>query len=205
TWLWVSEGITDYYADLAEVRGAVIDEHGFYALTAAKINEVSNAPAVALEDASLSTWIHPIDGTGYLYYPKGSLAGLMLDVLIRDASDNKKSLDDVMRSLYQSTYKKGRGFTATDWWSAVSVAANGKSFAPFNARFIDGREPFPWDSILPMAGMRAKQERVPRLGVFTQQDPTGIMVANVIEGSAAAAAGVQVGDYLLSIGDVMVE
>ena len=44
-WLWVSEGITDYYADLAEVRGGVIDEKGFYALTAEKINEVMNADA----------------------------------------------------------------------------------------------------------------------------------------------------------------
>ena len=33
TWLWVSEGITDYYADLAEVRGGVVDAAGFYALT----------------------------------------------------------------------------------------------------------------------------------------------------------------------------
>ena len=44
-WLWVSEGITDYYADLAEVRGGVVDEKGFYALTAEKINEVMNARA----------------------------------------------------------------------------------------------------------------------------------------------------------------
>jgi predicted metalloprotease with PDZ domain len=203
-WLWVSEGITDYYADLAEVRGGVVDANGFYALTAAKINEVNAAPAVALEDASLSTWIHPIDGTGYLYYPKGSLAGLMLDVLIRDASDNKRSLDDVMRGLYQKTFKKGHGFTPTDWWGAVSEAANGKSFAAFNAKYIDGREPFPWDSILPMTGLRARQARVPRLGVLTQQDAEGIIVANVNEGSAAEAAGVKVGDYLLWVGDVQV-
>ena len=203
-WLWVSEGITDYYADLAEVRGGVVDAYGFYALTAAKINEVAGAPPVALEDASLSTWIHPVDGTGYLYYPKGSLAGLMLDVLIRDASDNKRSLDDVMRGLYQKTFKKGHGFTSSDWWSAVSEAANGKSFAAFNAKYIDGREPFPWDSILPLAGLRARQERVPRLGVLTQQDADGIVVANVNEGSAAEAAGVKVGDYLLWVGDIQV-
>jgi predicted metalloprotease with PDZ domain len=203
-WLWVSEGITDYYADLAEVRGGVIDAQGFYGLTAAKINEVAAAPRVALEDASLSTWIHPADGTGYLYYPKGSLAGLMLDVLIRDASDNKRSLDDVMRGLYQKTFKKGHGFTASDWWSAVSEAANGKSFAAFNARYVDGREPFPWDSILPLAGLRARQERVPRLGVLTQQDADGVVVANVNEGSAAEAAGVKVGDYLLWVGDIQV-
>ena len=39
-WLWVSEGITDYYADLAEVRARVITDAGFYQLTADKINEV---------------------------------------------------------------------------------------------------------------------------------------------------------------------
>src|ERR1700733_7671073 len=87
-WLWVSEGLTDYYADLAEVRGGVVDEKGLYVLMAEKMNEAAKAGPVSLEDASLSTWVHPVDGTEYAYYPKGSLIGLMLDVLIRDASDN---------------------------------------------------------------------------------------------------------------------
>ena len=47
----------------------------------------------------------------------------MLDVIIRDASDNAKSLDGVMRELYQSTFKQGRGFTGDDWWAAVGRAA----------------------------------------------------------------------------------
>jgi predicted metalloprotease with PDZ domain len=208
-WLWVSEGITDYYADLAEVRGGVVDEKGFYALTAGKMNEVMDGMPVALEDASVNTWVHPVDGTEYIYYPKGSLAGLMLDIMIRDASDNKHSLDDVMRGLYQSTYKRGRGFTSTDWWNAVSAAASNesapKSFASFHARFIDGRDAFPWDSILPLAGLRTRQERVPRLGVLTQQDPSGIVVASVQDGSSAAAAGVKPGDVLISVGEIPVE
>jgi predicted metalloprotease with PDZ domain len=132
-WLWVSEGITDYYADLAEARGGVVDQAGFFRLTADKINEVNGALPVALEDASLSTWVHPVDGTGYLYYPKGSLAGFMIDIVIRDASDNAKSLDTVMRELYASTYKQGKGFTAEDWWNAVQRAAGGQSFADFYA------------------------------------------------------------------------
>jgi predicted metalloprotease with PDZ domain len=204
-WLWVSEGVTDYYADLAEVRGGVVDDRGFYALTAEKMNEVMNTVPVSLEDASLNTWVHPVDGTGYIYYPKGSLAGLMLDILIRDASDNKHSLDDVMRGLYQSAYKRGKGFTPADWWNAVSAAANGKSFASFASKYIDGREPFPWDSILPMAAMRVRREMVPRLGVLTSMDPDGIVVANVGEGSSAAGAGVHVGDYLVSVGDIAVD
>jgi len=203
--LWVSEGITDYYADLAEVRGGVVDAKGFFALTAEKINEVMAAAPIALQDASLNTWVHPIDGTEYIYYPKGSLAGFLLDIMIRDASDNKKSLDDVMRGLYQSSYKQAKGFTSIDWWTAVSAAANGKPFAAFDAAYIDGRDPFPWDTVLPLAGLRIKQERVPRLGVTTQQDPMGIVVRDIVPGSSAARAGVRPGDYLVSIGDIAVD
>ena len=64
TLFWVSEGITDYYADLAVVRGGVEDSAAFLEQVMSKIRQVSTAPPAALEDASLSTWIHPTDGTG---------------------------------------------------------------------------------------------------------------------------------------------
>jgi predicted metalloprotease with PDZ domain len=203
-WLWVSEGITDYYADLALVRGGLIPDSGFYALTTGKIAEADAAGSIALEDASLSTWIHPTDGTQYIYYPKGSLAGLMLDIMIRDASDNRASLDHVMRSVYQETYKRGRGFTHEDWWGAVSRAANGRSFADFERDYIDGRAAYPWDRVLPLAGMRATVVMSPRLGITTTQDDRGILITAVDSGSAAALAGVRQGDYLLAINDLAV-
>jgi predicted metalloprotease with PDZ domain len=204
TWLWVSEGITDYYADLALVRGGLVSDTGFLALTAGKINEVDALPAVALEDASLSTWVHPVDGTGYVYYPKGSLAGLMLDIQIRNASNNRRSLDDVLRELYQTTYKRGRGFTREQWWSAVSRAANGHTFKEFERRYVDGRELYPWRDVLPLAGWRVDSVFAPRLGVTTIQDDRGVQISGVDTLGAAAAAGVRVGDYLLAINDLSV-
>jgi predicted metalloprotease with PDZ domain len=204
-WLWMSEGITDYYADLAEVRGGIVDERAFYGMTAAKITEVTNTAPVALHDASLNTWIHPVDGTQYIYYPKGSLAGLMLDVLIRDGSENKHSLDDVLRELYRTAYKAGHGFTGEEWWGAVSRAAGGRSFADFDAKYVDGREPYPWDQVLPLAGLHAVRDNTPRLGVSTQQDAAGIHVSDLEEGGAAAQAGVRLGDLLLAVGDIGVD
>src|SRR5437588_72801 len=50
--LWISEGITDYYADLAEVRGGIVDAKGFYAATSDKMSQVEALPPPALEDAS---------------------------------------------------------------------------------------------------------------------------------------------------------
>ncbi len=200
--LWISEGITDYYADLAEVRGGIVDANGFYLLTGDKISEVEALAPTALEDASLSTWIHPRDGTEYIYYSKGSLAGLLLDIMIRDASDNHSSLDDVLRTLYNTAYKNGRGFTSDEWWSTVSKAAKGRSFSDFYARYIDGREPLPYDKVLPLAGLRLARDtaHVPQLGIASLQDSTGLHVTQVISESAAAVAGVQPGDQLISVG-----
>ncbi len=205
-WLWVSEGITDYYADLALVRGGIVDSAIFMGLTAEKIQTVAEAPATALEDASVSTWIHPTDGSSYVYYPKGSLAGLLLDISIRDATDNRGSLDDVMRELYRTTYKNGRGFNGTDWWGAVSRAAGGKSFTEFNARYVDGRDPYPYDAMLALAGFRLAADtiREPRLGLGGAADSGGVRITAVQPGSAAEAAGVRVGDILLALGDVAI-
>lgn len=205
--LWISEGITDYYADLSEVRGGVVTKSQFYALTAGKISEVEGTVPVALEDASLSTWIHPADGTGYIYYPKGSLAGLLLDVMIRDASDNKASLDNVLRSLYRSTYKRSAGFTNTQFWQAVrsvTGGANTKSFQDFYDKHIDGREPLPYTDVLKLAGIRAVAEktREPRLGMTTGPDSNGVAVLTVIPGGTAASAGVKPGDVVTSVGAI---
>ena len=45
------------------------------------------------------------------YYDKGSALGALLDIAIRHETNNKRSLDDVMRTLYNTYYKqKKRGF-----------------------------------------------------------------------------------------------
>ena len=204
TLLWVSEGITDYYADLALLRGGIIDSTVFLNLTEAKRRHTDETVPIALEDASLSTWIHPEDGTSDIYYDKGSLAGLLLDILIRDASDNRGSLDQVLRALYESSYQKGKGFSNAEFWAAVTAAAGGKSFADFAARYIDGREPFPWSAVGPLAGLRyvADSSRVVRLGVNTVSDSARVFVTAVTPGSAAEAAGIEPGDQLVRVGEV---
>lgn len=202
--LWISEGVTDYYADLSQVRGKTITPRGFYGTTTEKIEHVSETVPISLEDASVSTWVKPVNGTDDIYYDKGSVAGLLLDIIIRDASDNKRSLDTVMRELYETTYKKGKGFTNDEWWSAVSRAAGGKSFAEFERRYVDGRDPFPYDSILPLGGLKLFVERTvkPSLGISVSEDQDGLRVEQVVVAGPGATAGVKLGDYLLKVGEL---
>ena len=202
TWLWLSEGVTDYYADLALVRAGITDQAAFLNTTLGKIDGVEQRPATALEDASLQSWLGMSDGTADLYYDKGSLAGLALDILIRDASDNKRSFDDIMRELWTGTWKKGRGFTADDFWNAVSRAAGGRALGEFNRRYIDGREPYPWDEWLARAGWRIVTDSIkePRLGALLRADEKGVRVAAIDPSGAGARAGLAMGDVITHIG-----
>jgi len=168
----------------------------------------AGAPPTALGDASLSAWIAPTDGSGFLYYPKGAMAGFLLDVMIRDASDNRRSLDDVMRGLYETTWKRGKGFTAAEWWAAVerNAGTTDRCFREFARRYVDGREELPFDSILPLAGLRLATDTLeePRLGISTALDSGEARVTAVGRTGAAAAAGIQVGDRLVSLGGIPV-
>ena len=202
-WLWVSEGITDYYADLALVRSGARDESEFLETTLTKIEGVAARPPTALEDASLQTWLGVRDGTADLYYDKGSLAGLALDILIRDASDNAASLDDVMRELYERAYKRGRGFTHDDFWNAVARASKGRAFGDFERRYIDGRDAYPWHQWLPRAGWRMVVDSIaePRLGALLAAHELGVRVTSVDARGAGARAGLRTGDVITAIGD----
>ena len=149
-----------------------------------------------------------MDGSQYQYYPKGSLAGFMLDVLIRDGSDNRRSLDDVMRELYRTAYKKGRGFTAADWWPAVSRAAGGRSFTEFNDEVHRRPRAVPLGrafSRAPASAMaadtiaRAAGRPRHRTGLHRRDRGEGVQ-----PGGVAEAAGVKVGDHLLALGDVAI-
>ena len=112
-----------------------------------------------------------------------------------------------MRELYRSTYKAGRGFTGADWWRTVSKAAGGQSFTEFAAKYVDGREPYPWGQVLPLAGIRMVSDtiREPRLGIAAARDSAGgVLVTGVLPGGTAEDAGVRSGDVLLALGDIAI-
>jgi predicted metalloprotease with PDZ domain len=203
-WLWVSEGITDYYSYLANMRSGISDSSAFLGQIAQNISGVGGQPPTALADASLEAWIAPTDGSAGIYYPKGALAGFMLDIMIRDASNGRKSLDNVMRTLYETTYKKGRGFTPTDWWGTVSEAAGGRSFDAVNRRYIQGRDPYPWDSVLALAGLKLSTDSTHDVvfGIQAAPDSQGIKLTYIVPGGAADRAGLKSDDILVSLGNV---
>ena len=204
--LWWSEGVTDYYADLANLRSGLWTTEQFLGNATQNMQQVEAAPEPwSEEDGSVATWINEVFvNSSQLYYPKGSLTGLLLDVSLRDASDNRHGLDDVMRALYIRFYQKQKGFTTQDLLGLLREYGLPDVDA-FYQRYINGREPLPYESVLAKAGIAVARRTTsnPFLGVNAQPDETGkLVVQSVVPGSAADVAGLQPGDVLLKVGEI---
>jgi predicted metalloprotease with PDZ domain len=204
--LWWSEGVTDYYADLTNIRSGLWSTNEFLANAGSDIGQIESTPEPwSAEDGSEATWINEVYiNSSQLYYPKGAVIGFLMDISIRDATDNAHNLDEVMRALYTRYYRQSRGFSTTDLLNELR-AVGMPDVDGFYRRYIDGRDPLPYDSLFAKAGLRLRRETGPLLGVSTQTNADSeSQVTGVVPGGAAAAAGVQPGDILTNVGEIRV-
>jgi predicted metalloprotease with PDZ domain len=204
--LWWSEGVTDYYADITNLRSGLWSVDQFLENTRSNIDQIEQIPEPwSAEDGSEATWIHEVYvNSSQLYYPKGSLLGLLLDISIRDATDNAHTLDEVIRGLYTRYYRQNKGFTTADLLRELRTAGMPDVDA-FYSRYIDGRDSLPYETVFAKVGLAFTRQvvTVPFIGVSSGATPGGdLLVQAITPGSSADQAGVEPGDVLVSIGDL---
>ena len=171
--LWVAEGWTQYYGQIALYRAGVLSPSGLYPMIANAIVRPNLTDSGRKEaSARMSSFEAPFwDGAqpGYdvnpssffSYYTKGAGLALYLDLLIRSRSQNARSLDDAFRNLRRlsweqanaSYYLQGRGYTEDDVERAVSEAA-GTDLHDWFTRHVGGVEDPDFDEALGWAGLR---------------------------------------------------
>jgi predicted metalloprotease with PDZ domain len=221
--LWIAEGLTQYYGTMMMRRAGLWDDGQTLADLGQTINNVENEPGVRLmsaEDASLFAPFMDAEvynqknnfhNTTVSYYTKGELIGLVLDLMIRQRSNGRRSLDDVFLQMYDefyvkspnaTYYLKGRGYTQEDFIRVLSSVA-GTNMTGFYDRFIRGVEPLPYDEAFAGVGLRLVRTPVRSVtsGITIDgSDRQSPRLGPIRAGSAAEDAGLQEGDVLLSIG-----
>ena len=156
--LWWLEGVTSYYADLTLVRTHIWSRDYFFRLLEKEIVLLRQNPdhlKTSLADASWKIWETGYRSGGISYYNKGKLVGLLLDLMIRDITQNQKSLDDVCRYLYQNYALYKKGFPDNELHKVIEKITN-KNFTPFFDRYINGTIELPYQNILKIAGLDVK-------------------------------------------------
>jgi predicted metalloprotease with PDZ domain len=164
--LWFAEGVTDAYCSFTLERTALWSKKQFYDDLASQIERAQTRPAhqwQSVEESSLDAWYEKYDAyntpdRSISYYDKGQIVGVMLDLAIRDATDNHKSLDDVFRLMNEQFAKQGKFYDEnTDIRAAVEQVA-GKSFEDFFRRYVSGVDEIPYDEFLGVAGLELKMD-----------------------------------------------
>jgi predicted metalloprotease with PDZ domain len=207
--LWFAEGVTNTYASYTLVRTGLWNKEQFYEDLAQQISELEARPAnrwQSAEQSSLDAWMekYPLydrPENSISYYTKGQVLGVLLDVLIRDRTEDEKSLDDVLRAMNEQFAKQNKPYRDSLDVQLTAEKIAGGSFADFFRTYIAGAEALPYQQLFALAGLELKKtERMhASIGFLAGRDETGsLIVRNVESGGPAEQAGLRADDVITS-------
>ena len=203
--LWFFEGFTSYYDDLLLRRAGLIDDAAYLKLLTKTINQVLQAPGRQVQSvaqASFDAWVRyyrPDENTPnstISYYTKGALVALCFDLTLR--AEGRTTLGDVMRALWRRC--AGGPMTEGDFADTLAELA-GRRFDTEIADWVHGTGELPLRALLEAQGVRVLEEPsqlAQTLGLRVAEDG-GITLKVVLDGGAAAEAGMAAGDEWLGV------
>ncbi len=205
--LWFAEGVTSTYGPYALVRSGIWSKERFYERLSGAITELELQPAnrwQSAEQSSLDAWLEKYTlynepEFSVSYYTKGQVLGDLLDILIRDRTDNAKSLDDVLRLMNKDFAKQGKTYRDSLDVRLTAEKVAGGSFEEFFQKYVSGTEPFPYHEVLGLAGLelRTVERRRATLGFSAERDSGGALVVKGVDAEGSAAkAGLRVEDVI---------
>jgi predicted metalloprotease with PDZ domain len=219
--LWIAEGLTSYYDDLLLVRAGLITEAEYLARVGDQVGRLMDTPGRrvrTLEQASADAWIkhyrHDENtvNTDVSYYLKGMAVGWLLDAEVRRATDDTRSLDDVMRTAF-ARHAGARGYTPAEFEAVVDEEA-GRDLGPFLDRALRTTEELDPAPALAWWGLRWTDPDAAEDDATTPKDPPAgwlgaavdagdgrPVITEIKRGTPAFEAGLQVGDELVALDD----
>lgn len=209
--LWVSEGFTVYYEYLILNRAGILSREDCLGLLRGNIMSYENIPGRLVQSAtqsSFDTWIQFFNrsdnaaNTTISYYDKGAALGMLLDLKIRNDTRNNRSLDDVMRALYQTYYKeKKRGFTDDEFRKVCEEIAGSPLEEIF--RYASTVQDIDYRKYFSYAGLEIdvawKKLSSAYFGAAVMENDDGLVATEVTSGSPAWYSGLSGQDIILSV------
>ena len=217
--LWVFEGFTSYYDELALVRSGVIDEQTYLKLLEKTVAAVLRTPGrrqQSVAESSFDAWIkyyrqdENTPNAVTSYYTKGALIALTLDLKLRLLADTPQcSLDSVMRHLWQHYGQTARGvgeneiFTLIETLAEQTAPGQGTALRRWLEDMVNGTDDPPLAELLAQFGVAltfaAPVDAPASLGIKTCGGKSSVNIQFAYEGGAAQRAGLSAGDQMVAL------
>jgi predicted metalloprotease with PDZ domain len=223
--LWVFEGVTSYYDDLALVRSGLILASDYLELLGQTVTRVIRGQgrrSQSVAESSFDAWtkFYKQDANAgnaiVSYYTKGSMIALALDLKLRTETDGRISLDDVMRVCWERWGETGEGMPERGL-EEVSSEVSGLDLGDFFDAAVRGTGELALEQLLHEHGVdyclrKAKgrkdkggdevdADKLPAvwLGANLAVRAGKAVFANLSNGGPAECAGVSPGDELVAL------
>jgi predicted metalloprotease with PDZ domain len=215
--LWFFEGFTDYYDDLVLVRAGIITPLEYLEVEAENIGKVMAQKGrlkQSVAEASFDAWIkyyrqdENTPNALVSYYQKGAIVALALDLTIREKTNGAKSLDDVMRALWNEFGKTRLGVPEAAI-EEIAARVTGLNLGEFFAHAVYGTNDLDLTPLFKhvgvamtfqMPGMTGTDAKAPALGAKIGSEVNGdARLVQVFDGGAAQLAGLSAGDSIIAI------
>jgi predicted metalloprotease with PDZ domain len=226
--LWVFEGVTSYYDDLALVRSGLIKESDYLECLGKTVTRVIRGEGrrrQSVAESSFDAWtkFYKQDANAgnaiVSYYAKGALIALTLDLKIRAETDGRVSLDNVMQACWAKWGESGEGMSESGF-EDVASGVSGLDLGDFFDAAVRGTGELPLEQLLKEHGVsyglrRAKnrsdkggksvdESKLPAVWLGADLTVRGgkAIFASLANGGPAEKAGVSPGDELIALDGV---
>lgn len=205
--LWFSEGVDSTVAGYIELRAGLLDERGYLKHLSEELTELEARPArlsQSAEQSSIDAWLEKYPyynspARSISYYNKGELLGVLLDLKMREATNDRVSLRDLFQWLNVNYAKKGKFFHDSEGIREAVETLCHADFGDFFQKYVSGVDEIPWDSFFHHVGLRVSQSELSFADpgfVATRAFDQPLVIAEVESGSNADHAGLRVGDVI---------
>ena len=207
--LWMYEGVTEYFANLFQINQGLIDEEEFYTRMAGKIENASKMnDTMPFTTMSKNVLVEPYK-TQYLnVYEKGALIGMCLDIIIRENSNGKRGILDLMQKL-SSEYGVSNAFNDEELFAKITELTY-PAVGEFLKTYVSGTTPIPYDAFLAKVGVTKSTKKtaanvflkgqVPYISVDHSTKEI-IIIPNIELNDFYTNLGLKGSDILVSIND----
>jgi predicted metalloprotease with PDZ domain len=213
--LWFSEGVTSTVEQYALLQSHLVDERSFLRNLSEEITTLQNRPAhltQSAEESSLDTWLEKYPqyrqpGRSISYYNKGFLLGILLDLAMRQASNDEASLQELFQYLDQTYARKEKFFDDSEGVRKAAEVVSGSDLSSFFNKYVAGTDEIPYNEFFAWVGLHVvtheKTISDPGFRAARNFDLAPVVVY-VQPNSDAARAGLVPGDTLLTVDDAQV-
>ena len=215
--LWFAEGFTQYYGNLILKRAGFLSDQQYQDVLSGILNGVLNTPGSAsfpathmsryavFVDAGVSVDRNNYANTFTSYYTFGAFIALGLDLRLR--SEFNLTLDDFMQAVWKTHGKTEIPYAIPDLQNVLGKLTNSAFAEDFFRMYIQGVEKNDYTKLLANAGLELRKAMPGKASIgnlrLSLNPNTGKnqVAGPTIKGTAAYEAGIDIGDYILKIGD----